>query len=306
MLIIYLTIVGLFVLLTLATGVCYFLSAKDTPSDSKARLFSWWIILPTFALALVVNGSFFFILLCFMSFTAFREFISVIPIRQGDRFLVFILYFAIPAYFTFAWGHYAEGAHFISLFLFLFIAVFAVITNETKGMLMSAATLFFGVVLTIYCLSFIAYMNTIPSSNMIPTGGLGLVLFLVVLTELNDVAQYCWGKLLGGRKIILHVSPNKTVSGFIGGLMTTSLLAFPLGISLLSLSIFQALIAGILISVGGFLGDILISGVKRDLEIKDFSSFIPAHGGMLDRIDSLILSAPLFFYFLKLFHLGGQ
>ena len=237
---------------------------------------------------------------------AFKEFISAIPTRQGDRVLVFILYLAIPVQFFLAWSHQVEFAPFISLSLFLFIAVYAVTTGKTKGMLVSVATLFFGFVLTVYCLSFVAYLNTLPPSNLIPAGGTGLVLFLVVLTELNDVAQYCWGKLLGGRKIIAHVSPNKTVSGFIGGLITTSLLALPLGISLISLSILQALIAGILISVGGFLGDILVSGVKRDLEIKDFGSFIPAHGGMLDRIDSLILVAPIFFCFLKLFHLGGQ
>lgn len=305
MLLIYQTITGLFVFLILATIMSYFLGKNESLSDLKMRLLSWWIILPIFSIALSVNGSIFFILLCFISFMAFKEFISVIPTRQSDRALVFLLYLASPVQFFFAWSHHPEFAHFITLSLFLIITVYAVITNKTKGMLASVATLFFGLVLTVYCLSFVAYLNTIPSSNLIPTGGTGLVLFLVILTELNDVAQYCWGKLLGGRKIIPHVSPNKTLSGFLGGLLTTSLLALPLGIALISLSILQALAVGILISIGGFLGDVLMSGVKRDLDIKDFSSFIPAHGGMLDHIDSLILTAPLFFYALKWLHLGG-
>ncbi len=306
MLAIYQTISALFILLILASCAAYFLGSKETLRDLKSRILSWWIILPVFSLSLIINGALFFILLCFISFMGFKEFISAIPTRQGDRTLIFILYLMIPVQFYFAWRHQAEFAHFIFLFLFLFIALTVILFGETKGMLVSVAVLFWGFVLTIYCFSFIAYLNTVSPSSLSPIGGAALVLYLVVLTELNDVSQYCWGKLLRGKKIIPHVSPSKTISGFLGGVVTTMLLSFLLGNFLVSLTLIQALMAGILIAVGGFLGDILVSGVKRDLGIKDFSGLIPAHGGMLDRIDSLILSAPLFFYFLKVYHLGGQ
>jgi phosphatidate cytidylyltransferase len=306
MLVVYQIIGSLFILLTFASGAAYYFGSKQTLQDLRPRIISWWVILPVFSLALIVNGDAFFILLCFISFMGFKEFISAIPTRLGDRSLIFILYLAIPAQFYLAWTHNAEFAHFFSLSLFLFIALMAVLFGETKGMLVSVAVLYWGFVLSVNCLSFIAYLNTLPPSTLSPIGGMALVLYLVVLTQLNDVAQYCWGKFLGSKKIIPHVSPNKTISGFLGGIVTTALLSLLLGNFLISLTMIQTLVAGVLIAVSGFLGDILISGIKRDLGIKDFSRLIPAHGGMLDRIDSLILSAPLFFYFLKFYHFGVQ
>ena len=117
------------------------------------------------------------------------------------------------------------------------------------------------------------------------------------LTQFNDVAQYVWGKLLGRRKIIPKVSPNKTWEGFLGGVATTTLLSIVLASWLTPLSFESAGLAGLLISVGGFIGDVTISALKRDIGLKDSGSMLPGHGGILDRIDSLTYTAPLFFHF---------
>jgi phosphatidate cytidylyltransferase len=123
------------------------------------------------------------------------------------------------------------------------------------------------------------------------------VLFLVVLTQLNDVAQFLWGKSLGRRKIVPEVSPGKTWAGFLGGVATTTLLATLSGPYLTPLNQQQSLIAGLIIGVGGFIGDVSISALKRDLGIKDSGSLLPGHGGILDRVDSLTYTAPLFFHY---------
>jgi phosphatidate cytidylyltransferase len=127
--------------------------------------------------------------------------------------------------------------------------------------------------------------------------GAGLMLSLVCLTQINDVAQYVWGRSLGRRKIIPSVSPGKTWAGFLGGVATTIGLALVLVPWLTPLDRIEALGAGVIIGVGGFVGDITISAIKRDLGVKDAGSLLPGHGGVLDRIDSLTYTAPLYFHY---------
>ena len=133
-------------------------------------------------------------------------------------------------------------------------------------------------------------------------GGAGLVLFLVFLTQFNDVAQYVWGKLFGKHKIVPKVSPNKTWQGFLGGVFTTTVCAVLLSGLLTPLSLPMAVAAGLLISISGFIGDVTISALKRDIGVKDSGSLLPGHGGILDRVDSLTYTAPLFFHFIHYFY----
>jgi phosphatidate cytidylyltransferase len=132
--------------------------------------------------------------------------------------------------------------------------------------------------------------------------GAGPLLFLVALTELNDVAQFTAGKLFGHYKIVPRVSPKKTWAGFIGGIVTTALAGMVAGPYLTPLSPAWSAAAGAIIAGTGFLGDITISACKRDLGVKDAGSLIPGHGGILDRVDSLIYSAPVFYHLLHYFY----
>ena len=135
--------------------------------------------------------------------------------------------------------------------------------------------------------------------------GAGLVFFLVLLTELNDVAQYVWGKLIGKAKVVPQLSPGKTWGGLIGGVATTALIALGLGPFLTEFSPQQALAGGILIGTVGFVGDLNVSALKRYLQIKDSGQMLPGHGGVLDRIDSLIFTAPALFYFYSWLNSAG-
>jgi len=127
-------------------------------------------------------------------------------------------------------------------------------------------------------------------------GGVELVLYLVLLTELNDVLQYIWGKSIGKRKIIPKVSPNKTVEGFLGAFVSISILAVVFSF-LTPFTWWEALISGMIMSMAGFIGDVVISMIKRDIGVKDSGNMLPGHGGILDRVDSLIYTAPLFFHY---------
>lgn len=107
------------------------------------------------------------------------------------------------------------------------------------------------------------------------------------------------GQIFGKHKISPTVSPNKTVEGFLGGLGTTVFLATLLGPAMTMFDYPRTAIAGLIIGVTGLLGDLNISALKRDLGVKDAGATLPGHGGVLDRIDSLIFTAPVFFHFVR-------
>ena len=131
------------------------------------------------------------------------------------------------------------------------------------------------------------------------------MLFLVVATQFNDVAQFVTGKLWGRRPIVPTVSPKKTWEGFLGGLAATTALAAVMGPFLTEMDWRWSAMAGAMIAVAGFCGDINISAMKRDLGVKDASHLIPGHGGILDRVDSLTYAAPVFFHFYFYFFVSG-
>lgn len=151
--------------------------------------------------------------------------------------------------------------------------------------------------MTIFALSHAVWLLMLPAIH-IQSGGL-LVLFLLTLTESNDIAQYLWGKSFGKRKVVPKVSPGKTLEGLVGGVITTMIASLIIGPLLTPLNTIQALLAGLLIGISGFCGDVVMSAIKRDVGVKDSGTLFPGHGGLLDRIDSLIFSAPLFFYFIR-------
>ncbi len=122
-------------------------------------------------------------------------------------------------------------------------------------------------------------------------------MLLILLTQGNDVAQYILGKTLGRRKVVPRVSPGKTLGGLLGGVLTTMLIACLVGPQLTFLDWKRSLLAGMIIGLGGFAGDVSISALKRDLGVKDSGTILPGHGGILDRVDSLTYTAPLFFHF---------
>jgi len=131
-----------------------------------------------------------------------------------------------------------------------------------------------------------------------PVGGAtGWVLFLLLVTQLNDVAQYVFGKCFGRRLIAPRASPSKTVEGFVGGIAASAIIAAGIGPLLTPLDVGTGMLVGAAIAVAGFGGDMTISALKRGHGVKDAGTLLPGHGGILDRVDSLIATSPLFFYF---------
>jgi len=256
-----------------------------------------------FALALLLGRTAMLVFFGLVSFLALKEYLSLIPTRRADRTVLFWAYLAIPIQFYWVgtdW--YGMFTLFIPIYMSLFLPLPMLIRGETQGFLKAIGTLNWGLMATVYCISHAAFLLVLPAAGNPVAGGAGLLLFLVLLTEFNDVAQYVWGRALGRHKVIPRVSPNKTWEGLIGGVATTSLLSALLAPLLTPFAAWPALALGAFLGIAGFAGDITISAIKRDLGTKDSGTLIPGHGGVLDRLDSLTCTAPLFFHILRYFY----
>lgn len=299
---------GVVGLLTLSTTIVYAIRKLRPAGDYTTltqRIRSWWVMLVIFALAIVVHRKVSLAFFAVVSFLALKEYLSLIPTRRVDRRVLLWAYLAIPVqYFWIGIGWYGMFIIFIPVYMFLFLPARMLLSGATTGFLKAAGTLHWGLMTTVFSLSHAAYLLMLPGASAAsPAGGAGLLLFLVFLTQFNDVSQFVWGKSVGRRKVMPKISPNKTWGGLIGGIGTTVLTAWLIAPSLTPLTQVESLLAGLIIGVAGFIGDVTISALKRDLGVKDSGTTIPGHGGILDRVDSLTYTAPLFFHFLRaLYH----
>lgn len=293
---------GVFMLLVIASTVSIALKRLRPDRcylELRQRIRSWWLMIALVFAALLLGKGASTVFFGFLSFLALKEFLSIVPTRLTDRRVLLWLYLAIPVHYYWVYADwYGMFIIFIPVYLFLFIPTRMLLVGETAGFIRSAASYHWAAMTTVFCLSHIAYLLVLPASVNPAGGAIGLVLYLLFLTQFNDVAQYIWGKTLGKRKIAPLISPNKTWGGFLGGVVTTTAAAALLAEHLTPLNWQEGLIAGAIIAPAGFIGDLTMSAVKRDLNIKDTSQLIPGHGGILDRLDSLIYTSPLFFHYL--------
>ncbi|MFQ5912576.1 MAG: phosphatidate cytidylyltransferase [Nitrospinota bacterium] len=130
----------------------------------------------------------------------------------------------------------------------------------------------------------------------------GYLLYVIFAVQLNDVAAFTFGKLFGRHRLCGKISPNKTWEGSLGALAVSMALPWLLGFSFPHFGPLQRVLTGLIVGIGGQLGDFSISFIKRNLGIKDFGMAIPGHGGILDRIDSLIIVSPLFLHMVNYFY----
>ncbi len=295
-------IAGLFLLLVAGSVAERILASRmeaGAHRELRQRINSWWIMVGILLVVLIVGRGASLVFFAVLSFLALREFFSILPVRHTDRRVILALYLMIPVhYYWISLEWYGVFIIFIPVYLFLFIPFALLMLGETKGFIRSATSYQWAVMTTVFAISHVAYLLILPAERNPAGGPVGLVLYLLFLTQFNDVAQYVWGKTLGKRKIVPKISPNKTWAGFVGGVATTMALAMLLAPWLTPLSMPEGLLAGLLIGVAGFVGDLTVSATKRDLGIKDTGRLIPGHGGILDRIDSLMYTAPLFFHYL--------
>lgn len=292
--------ISIILITLLAVSAILFAVKKAMPEKNITEIVnrtkSWWIMIGIFIAAIFINNTASYVFLAILSFFAFRELYSVLHFRQSDRSALLVALLTIPVQYALAYFKWYGGyIIFIPVIMFLLLPPIMVIKQDTHRITKSMALLHWSLMLSVFGLSHLAFLLSMPDLEGFSSGGRGLLLFLVFLTEINDIMQFIWGKTFGKHKILPNVSPNKTWEGFIGGVISTTVIGYFIGF-LTPLSTSQVIFTSAMISVFGFAGDVVLSAIKRDKGIKDMSDTIPGHGGIFDRIDSLSFTAPAFFH----------
>lgn len=259
-------------------------------ADVPVRVRSWGYIVLVLAIAFVPpKASLLFV--SWLTFQGMREFIKMFVPKFG-----FAMSFAVGvSLLQLVLLYYCSYGVYLALATLLCIGVGLFFWLGQKTRLEAAIGMMFGVGACLLAYSQLAFIRAVEI-NSDDLMGLRLVAYIIVLTELNDVFQYLMGKFFGKRKIVPRISPNKTVAGCVGGIGLTVILSNILGYLLLPFGDFSCFsLLGLLFGVLGFCGDVLFSFLKRKTGVKDTGTLIPGHGGLLDRIDSLVFNAPVFY-----------
>ena len=294
-------ILAILVFSSIVLGIWGLFSKSKMLTELKTRTKSWWIMCTLFITATIISNVITYVCIGFLSFAALREFYSVIKLRKSDRAGMLWCYLAIPVQYYLAYrGWYELFIVFIPVFMFVWIPFILVLQGETKMIMSSMAGLPTSLMLCVFGLSHMAYLISLPEIDGFSAGGKGLLLFLIFITQINDVMQFIWGKLIGKYKILPKISPNKTWGGFIGGLISSVFIGYLMSF-LTPLNHWQVIVVSFFIAGVGFVGDVVVSAIKRDMGVKDMGQAIPGHGGVLDRIDSLALTTPIFFHLVYFF-----
>ena len=297
---------GLIITLIIASSIGYGLKFKvgfSTPhaviDNLNARINAWWVmILIIFAAAALgfygVIGLFFVI-----SFMALREFLSLLYIRRGDHLaLAACFYVILPLqYFLVAIDWFSMFTIFIPVYGFLFLPILSALLGDTAHFLDRSTKVQWALMISVFCISHIPAILTLDIEDF-EDKKLLLMIFLILVVQSSDVLQYVWGKLFGKHKIAPKLSPSKTVEGFVGGVVSASVLGGLL-YWLTPFNPVQAVLMSLLICLMGFLGGLVMSAMKRSMGVKDWGNMISGHGGMLDRMDSLCFAAPIFFHVVR-------
>ena len=297
---------GLIITLIIASSIGYGLKFKvgfSTPhaviDNLNARINAWWVmILIIFAAAALgfygVIGLFFVI-----SFMALREFLSLLYIRRGDHLALAACFYAILPlqYFLVAIDWFSMFTIFIPVYGFLFLPILSALLGDTEHFLDRSTKVQWALMISVFCISHIPAILTLDIEGF-EDKKLLLMIFLILVVQSSDVLQYVWGKLFGKHKIAPKLSPSKTVEGFVGGVVSASVLGGLL-YWLTPFNPVQAVLMSLLICLMGFLGGLVMSAMKRSMGVKDWGNMISGHGGMLDRMDSLCFAAPIFFHVVR-------
>ncbi|MBR1775465.1 phosphatidate cytidylyltransferase [bacterium] len=271
---------------------------KKDMENMWIRLKSFFMIVIFFTAAFCFNKITAFLFLTLISYLCLKEFLSLIPTRRTDRNVLLWAYWSIPISYYIIYIKWASLFYlWIPLYMFILLSIRMVMASNVNGFLKNLAVLQYGLMTTVYALGYLGLLAIIPMKYNPQGGAVGLLFFILVFTVSNDFLQMFSGKTFGKHKIIPKVSPNKTWEGLIGGVIGSTALAVIMGRFLTPFSVGQLIFLGSALSVFGFFGDVTMSAIKRDLGVKDTSTLIPGHGGILDRLDSLLFTAPLFFHY---------
>ena len=255
-------------------------------SALRAQINAWWLLFPVVSISLWLAPIGLHLLCWLIALLAMRELAALCAPEGGSRMYFIGSCLVVPVLQSWlALDDPALASWCVALLVVLQAMHFLWRRTPVQLLLL----LF---MLLVLALGFVPRLLQLTPSN---TANLRWTFYLFVVTALNDIAQFIAGKSLGRHRIAARISPQKTWQGLAGGVLASVLVSVSLGGYLQLADAGTLVVLALLLAPAGFAGDLLFSAAKRWLGIKDFSNLIPGHGGMLDRVDSLVLTAPLLY-----------
>jgi phosphatidate cytidylyltransferase len=260
---------------------------------------SWLWLSAAMAGPILLGAGWVIIAVAVLSWLCFREFAHATGLFREYSIMAVVMLGIFALLFANV-DHYERMFFSLAALTSGVIAVVALPENRPQGYLQRVSLGIAGFLLFGYSLGYLGLMAN--DGRYRP-----LLLLVLASVELNGIFAYCTGRLFGRRKLLSNISPGKTVAGSLGALVLTTGLVFVLGKSIFAGTAMEndvsLLQLGLLLSLLGQLGDLILSAIKRDIGLKDLGVCIPGHGGWLDRFDSLVLVPAAVYHFLS-YHLG--
>ena len=293
-------IVGLLAVAGLMLGL---MTALGKNVSSVWRTYRGWLVMVPLVLGTILLGRTATIVgVALLAMFGFKEFARATGLYE-DWWLTGLVYLAIVLLGVASFvsdprlGYAGWFGLFITLPAYVAAAILLVpiLRNRSKGQLQQVALAIVGF---LYFGWMFSHLGFLANTNY----AYGYILYLVFAVEINDIAAFTCGKLFGKHKLRENISPNKTIEGAIGAVFISLLVPWMLWFSFPHFEPWDLVLVGLIVGIGGQLGDLVISYIKRDIGIKDMGVLIQGHGGILDRVDSMIFVAPIFFHVIRWVH----
>lgn len=291
--------IGVLVVLTLLGEAMALRRPGPLVDTYKTRINSWWAMVILFALSLLIGRAGVTLLFAFAAFAALREFLTLSTKAKADHLaLVLAFYVVLPAQFFFVWIEWTDlVAVFIPVYAFLLLPVVSALRGDPGRFLVRVAETQWGLMICVFCISHVPALMTIDTGGAAGRGIL-LIAFLIMVVQLGDLTDFYVGRRIGRRRIAPTLSP-RTWEGLAFGVAFAALV----GVAFASLTPFSPIVAGALAgvaSLSGMFGSLVLTAIKRDHGVRDWSHLIPGQGGFLDQLDSVIFAAPIFYHLVHL------
>lgn len=267
----------------------------------NARIDAWWAMAVLLGLSFLLGRVGVVLLFGFLSFAALREFLTLTNSTRADHWALASAFFIVlPMQYWLIWTDwFGLFAIFIPVYAFLLLPIVSVLRGVTGNFLVRVSETQWALMIAVYCVSHVPALLFLNIPGFEGRDVL-LIAFLIIVVQASDVLQYVWGKLLGKHAVAPSLSPSKTWEGLIGGTLSATLL----GTALWWMTPFSPLgaagLSAVIVALG-FFGGLVLSAIKRDKGVKDWGHLIAGHGGVIDRLDSVVFSAPIFFHLVRYF-----
>ena len=260
---------------------------------------AWFLMAAAVSVPMALGRLWLQIMFLLLSLYAFEEFARAVGLwkERGQMWLARIGIVLVYVPIVTGWyGLFMAMAAYVIILTF----AFPIMLDKYEGMVQRTCLTILGVIYCGWFLGHVAFLTNVES-------GRALVLAFLLVLAVNDAGSYFIGSLVGRHRLAPNLSPQKTIAGALGGIAITIGMMFAVRFALCGISVANTIILGLLLSIGGMFGDLAMAMIKRDVQIENTGSLIPGHGGLLERLDSVLFTAPIFFHYMHYFQdLFGQ